>query len=100
MAGRLVYEIAALVSETASEKIVEQLSEGEDPQSAYRGALCLALVAHESEKGTTKEELMAYLGKFYDIVHEPAPSEAPTIPAPPGPKRTASAELRLQLKLN
>lgn len=91
MAGRLVYEVASLISEKAAEKLAECMEENDDPQINYRSSLLLALVASESEKGTSKEELVAYLERFYDLIHKPS-----NLP----PKRTHSAELRLQLHLD
>lgn len=95
MSGRLVYEVATLISETASEKLTESMTEGDDPKISYRTSLLLALVASEAEKDTTKEELISYLSRFYDLVHKPS-----NVPPPPPERRTKSAEFRLQLKVN
>ncbi len=91
MAGRLVYDVASLISATAAEKIAECMEEGDNAQINYRSSLLLALVASETEKGTPKEELMAYLERFYDLIHKPSNL--------PPPKRTQSAEIRLELVL-
>lgn len=91
MAGRLVYEVASLVSATAAEKLAECMEEDDDNQINYRSSLLLALVASETEKGTSKEELIAYLERFYDLIHNPS--------TPPPPKRTQSGEIRISLSL-
>jgi hypothetical protein len=93
MAGRIVYEVASLISATAADKLAECMEEGDtdSEQINYRSSLLLALVASETEKDTSKEELIAYLERFYDLIHNPS--------TPPPPKRTLSGEIRIELRL-
>jgi hypothetical protein len=91
MAGRIVYEVASLISATAADKLAECMEEGDSEQINYRSSLLLALVASETEKDTSKEELIAYLGRFYDLIHNPS--------TPPPPKRTESGEIRIEIRL-
>jgi len=71
MMGRIVYDIAILVSETASQKIADCMEDGDDPTIHFRGGLVLALVASEMERGTSKAELIAYLDRIYDLINHP-----------------------------
>lgn len=71
MMGRAVYDVAVHVSETASQKVAECTEEGDDPVITFRGGLVLALVASETERGTTKAELVAYLERMYDLINHP-----------------------------
>jgi hypothetical protein len=96
MAGRIVYEVASLVSATAADKLAECMEDGDSEHSEqinYRSSLLLALVASETEKNTSKEELVAYLERFYDLIHNPS------TPPPPPPKRTESGEIRIEIRL-
>lgn len=77
MMGRIVYEIAQLVSDAAHERISQCVENEEDAQLHLRGSLLLAVVANEVEAGTSKEELVRYLERIYDVVNNP-----PTIPPP------------------
>lgn len=68
--GRLVYEVARLVSETASDKIAECMEERDDLPIHVRGSLMLALVANEVQRGTSKEDLVKFMETIYDIVSD------------------------------
>ncbi len=72
MMGRIVYEVAQLVSDTANDKIAECVDEGDDPHIHLRGSLLLALVANEVERGTTKAELVTFLERIYDVINNPS----------------------------
>jgi len=76
--GRIVYEVARVVSESAHHKIAECIpvedSEWEEEEHTgvhLRSGLLLALVTAEVERGTTKEELVSYLETIYDTIHNP-----------------------------
>lgn len=75
--GRIVYEVARVVSESAHHKIAEcipveeEWAEEEHTGVHLRSGLLLALVTAEVERGTTKEELVTYLETIYDTIHNP-----------------------------
>lgn len=75
--GRIVYEVARVVSESAHHKIAECVVEEEEWEEEehtgvhLRSGLILALVTAEVERGTTKEELVSYLETIYDTIHNP-----------------------------
>lgn len=72
MMGRLVYDVAQLVSDTASERISQCVEEGDDAALHLRGSLILALVATEAHRGTTKAELVTFLERIYDVINNPS----------------------------
>lgn len=79
--GRIVYEVARVVSESAHRKVAECIPiEEEDEEEVtgihLRSGLLLALVTAEVERGTSKEELVAYLESIYDTIHNPRPSNS------------------------
>jgi hypothetical protein len=79
--GKLVYEVARLVSETATDKVAECVEETDNSPirdekpttnaSAVTGGLMLALVANEVQRGTSKEDLIKFMSTVYDIVNDP-----------------------------
>lgn len=70
--GRIVYDVARLVSDTAEQKIAECGGCGEDSHITLRGSLILALIATEAEHGTSKEELVRFVERIYDVINNPS----------------------------
>lgn len=76
--GRIVYEVARVVSESAHHKVAECVTDDEEWHEEeeqtgvhLRSGILLALVTAEVERGTTKEELISYLETIYDTIHNP-----------------------------
>lgn len=72
MIGRIVCDVAQLVSDTANERIAQEVGEEANSGIHLRSGLLLALVSNEADRGTTKEELVVYLERIYDLVNNPS----------------------------
>lgn len=72
MSGKIVVEIAELVCETAESLIVKRMEKGDDPLVILRGSLMYALISCELSAGASREEILDFVNKLYDILNHPA----------------------------
>ena len=72
MSGKIVAEVAELMCEAAEGLIARRITTGDDPLVILRGSLMYALVACELSAGASREEILAFVNKLYDILNQPA----------------------------
>lgn len=68
MNSKFLDEIAGLVLGTAEHMIAKRSEEHGDPVSCLRGGLMWAVLSVEMSNGTSKEDLLKFMGKMYDIL--------------------------------
>lgn len=71
MTGKIVAEVAEVVCETAESLIAKRMEKGDDPLVILRGTLMYALVACELSAGASREEILDFVNKLYDILNQP-----------------------------
>lgn len=72
MTGKIVHEIAELMCEKAGDLILERVKSGDDPMLILRGSLMYALISCELTNGASREEILQFVEKVYDILNQPA----------------------------
>lgn len=69
MSGKIVAEVAELVCETAEGLILKRMEKGDDPLIILRGSLMYALVSCELSAGASREEILDFVNRLYDILN-------------------------------
>ena len=68
--SKFLDEIAGLVLGTAEHMIARRSEENGDPISCLRGGLMWAVLSVEMSNGTSKEDLLKFMGNMYDILSD------------------------------
>jgi hypothetical protein len=72
MNSKFFDEIASLMLGTAEHMIAKRPAEYGDPISCLRGGIMWAMLSVEMSNGTSKEDLLKFMGNMYDILNDNA----------------------------
>ncbi len=70
MYGKIVHEVAEIMCEKAEDMILQRMDRGDDPMLLLRGSLMYALISSEMSAGATREDVLSFVGKLYDILDD------------------------------